>query len=609
MKFEEVNNKEADSFILSLEQLNTEYENTLNMYNQVQQELNTFSNSEWQLNPYLNKNIQFTGGEVAYVTISGSVYLYGFLQNLQNKIQTDENIVSQDQSNVINEQTLVNNQQQVVNSQQNILNQAQQSFNNESLSQGFSQMFDGFTTMREGMSGLANMAAGLTKGLNDATNFFEGKDDSTIDNSIDNSINKGVSELQSDLTNPQLQAIYSEQAQLTSDKVQLGIDETKLYNASSQLSFVQNNLNVAEAALADVLGELNVLGCPSTTENLVQVNLPWLPEYNEPYSLIPTNPPLLTMGQFVYQNGNIGFTVPSGSLNRNIGFSNQAGVDALNESIGISDSYGAPSESIGSFGKPFGAPSESIGSFGIPFSSGSGISSGGCDALNATLKTPPYDIVPILNSSYNAVQGPQLNDTNIQTCEAYCSVSAYCSGANFNTSTNTCTLMSGPGVLTPTQNTIALIPQITQYLLRLSQLNFRLTQINDQIVKLTKKGQPYFVKDNTDNKIENKLLLNRYKKLIIERKKIDDMIDKIGIAQNEENYEGNVTSTTYLKYGLLLCLVVIILIILANISRSTEHMNSDGKIQTSLFLIIFVVVFIVFGVIILRNFVTGTSNY
>ena len=59
MKFEEVNNKQTDSIILSLEQLTTEYENTLNMYNQVQQDLNTFANSEWQLNPYLNRNIQF----------------------------------------------------------------------------------------------------------------------------------------------------------------------------------------------------------------------------------------------------------------------------------------------------------------------------------------------------------------------------------------------------------------------------------------------------------------------------------------------------------------------------------------------------------------------
>ena len=143
----------------------------------------------------------------------------------------------------------------------------------------------------------------------------------------------------------------------------------------------------------------------------------------------------------------------------------------------------------------------------------------------------------------------------------------------------------------------------------LSQLNFKLTQINDQIVNLIKKGEIDFKKDNVDNKIENKLLLNRYQQLIVEREKIDDMINKIGNAQEEENYGSKLTSTTYLKYGLLVALVVIIFIILANINKSTENTNSDKTIQHSLFFIIFVSAFIVIGVIIAKNFITGTANY
>ena len=144
MKFEEVNNKQTDSIILSLEQLTTEYENTLNMYNQVQQDLNTFANSEWQLNPYLNRNIQFNTGEIAYVSSSGGVYLYSFLPGLYSAISSDQSYVAQAQS--------------VVNQDQNIVNQDQTAFNNSiggQLQTGwndFTSLFDGFTTMREGMS-------------------------------------------------------------------------------------------------------------------------------------------------------------------------------------------------------------------------------------------------------------------------------------------------------------------------------------------------------------------------------------------------------------------------------------------------------------------------
>jgi hypothetical protein len=441
MNFETVNNQSVDSIILSLEKLTTEYETTLNMYNQTQQELNTFSNSDWQLNPYLNTNIQFNTGEIAYVTNSGSVFLYGFLPNLRNTITSDESYVSQDQVVVNSDQAVVNNYQNTVNTDKNTV------------------------------IGLS-VAAAFEPAL--------------------------------------IPAVVAENVILSSAESQLSGVQGQLSSAQSQLSSAQNNLNSAEANLQNALDQLSESGCPSTIINLVQVDLPWVQEYNEPYSLIPTTPPLLTMGQFIYQNGNIGFIAPYGS--------------------------------------------------------GTGPVNGGCNAINAGLTAPPYDIIGVPKTSYNATPGPQLSDTNIEICSAYCSVSPNCSGANFNTSTKTCSLMSGTGVLTPTQNTVALIPQLTQYLLTLSQLNFKLTQINDKIVNLIKKGQIDFIKDYNDNKIENKLLVNRYKKLIVEREKIDDMIHKIGNVQEEEYYESNLTSTTYFKYGLLIVLVVIFFIILANIN-------------------------------------------
>jgi hypothetical protein len=46
-------------------------------------------------------------------------------------------------------------------------------------------------------------------------------------------------------------------------------------------------------------------GCPSTSI-LIQVNLPWLPEYNSPGVIIPTNPPLIT-GTYMETNQSCGY--------------------------------------------------------------------------------------------------------------------------------------------------------------------------------------------------------------------------------------------------------------------------------------------------------------
>lgn len=668
MKFEEVNNKQTDSIILSLEQLTTEYENTLNMYNQVQQDLNTFANSEWQLNPYLNRNIQFNTGEIAYVSSSGGVYLYSFLPGLYSAISSDQSYVAQAQS--------------VVNQDQNIVNQDQTAFNNSiggQLQTGwndFTSLFDGFTTMREGMSSgtsdaitvsndlggggtyavesvldglslayggdssqVSNMnagigsatsyvnsavnanLAGLTSGtvsgvqnafltdvlggdtqlasqanntllsventvgnaISSAANTVSSGENNFFSGNYDNQIDTGLATAQSDIFSGVFGNSFGGALNSAATTVENGIGtllsggydstinnalntefnvnagsnlqtaQANLSNAQATLSTQENNLNSAEANLQNALGQLTQSGCPSTTSNVTQINLPWYPEYNALYALIPTTPPLITMGQLTYNSGNIGFTSFNGT--------------------------------------------------------GNGPINGGCNGINVGLTSPPYDIINIPNQSYNANSLGTFQDMNESTCSALCSAWPSCSGANFNTYEQNCTLMSGAGVLKPTLNSVALIPKITQYILVLSQLNFKLTQVNDQIIDRIKTGEGEFIKYNNDTAVDNKLLQNRYKILVAERERIDQMIDNIGHTQEEENYEQTITSSSYLKYGLLLTLVVIVFIILANINRSTEHMNSDGTVQNSIFFIIFVVAFIVIGVLILKNYVTGTPNF
>jgi hypothetical protein len=516
MKFKLANYKETDSLILSLENLTSEYNNVLNMYNQVQQELDKFANSKWTVNPYLNKNIQFTTGEIAYVTINGSVYLYGFLQGLEDTINTDQTIVNDLQTEVVSDQntinadqTIVNNDQTTVNNQQNVVNQARTTYNT---TRNASNMF---------------MFGAMTAG---ETAMWD--------------------ELQSD------------KAVLSTDESNLTQATNNLNNANAELTYTTNYLNAeendlseAEINLQTALFKLGETGCPAIN-SIIKVNLPWLPEYAEPYYLIPTNPPLITMGTFTYNNGVIGYT---------------------NKYTG--DSVGNNS---------------------------------GCNSLNATLTPPPYDIIAVLNTSYVGTPLLTLPNSNIELCRASCYSTPNCTGATFNSETKTCSLASGSGTLQPatTPGTTALIPQITQYLLILSQLNFRLTEINNQILNITKSEQSLFDTYTNDNAFDDKLLKNTYKKLIEEGKIIDKMINDIEKTQYEEDAENVTTDTQYFRYGLLLAFSIIIFIILVFVHKSNPNAaNTDQQVQLSLFFIIFMVAIVVLGVIVLRKLGSGTAIY
>ena len=70
------NSNNVQSISLDLENLTQQYNNVLNFYNSVQAELNNYVNSPHPPNPYANTNIQFTTGEICYVTKNGVAKLY-----------------------------------------------------------------------------------------------------------------------------------------------------------------------------------------------------------------------------------------------------------------------------------------------------------------------------------------------------------------------------------------------------------------------------------------------------------------------------------------------------------------------------------------------------
>ena len=87
-------------------------------------------------------------------------------------------------------------------------------------------------------------------------------------------------------------------------------------------------------------------------------------------------------------------------------------------------------------------------------------------------------------------QSVYTNVNNASGCQALCSKTTGCSGATFNPGTNgnpKCYLRSGNGSMVPSAATdYAIIPLSTEYLLNIQNLNQQLTEINNQIIELSR---------------------------------------------------------------------------------------------------------------------------
>ena len=199
--------------------------------------------------------------------------------------------------------------------------------------------------------------------------------------------------------------------------------------------------------------------------------------------------------------------------------------------------------------------------------------------------------------------GSQPSYTNIKTtgdCQALCSKTKGCSGATFNPNTNgmsNCFLRSGDGSVLPSnQNDHAIVPTSTEYLLNIKNLNQQLSEINQEIVKITNnEGVGIYDTEEINRRHKNIELKNNYATLLKERKMIQEKLNNLQSLEETQNDSGLVTNSNYLSYVLLLTFAVVIIVILFKISdtgnTNSEQQYGGGLSKHVYFLIITLFVF------------------
>jgi len=224
--------------------------------------------------------------------------------------------------------------------------------------------------------------------------------------------------------------------------------------------------------------------------------------------------------------------------------------------------------------------------------------------------TPPLMTIP-----NNAFWGTADISSNIiptvYQCKALCATTSGCSGATYNTTTQTCSLRSGEGSLVPSaSNLVALIPEETYLLLNMQSINAQLIQINQEILNKTTAGETVFDNEYTERQTQAEELLKNYIMLTAEKNKINGKINDFENL-NQEEIDGNITiSKNYYSFVLLLILSIALIVLLfmfsgssstnanANSSMALPNMYQSnnqygGKLGISAYFIIFAIILIV----------------
>jgi hypothetical protein len=148
--------------------------------------------------------------------------------------------------------------------------------------------------------------------------------------------------------------------------------------------------------------------------------------------------------------------------------------------------------------------------------------------------------------------------STVVQCSNLCVANSSCSGATFDPSNNYCWLRSGEGSTVPsTTNQMAIIPATREYMMTLKSLNSRLTDINNQIIQMSK--NMIVTNVQMQNQVSSKTLQDNYNQLLKDRKMIQEITANHDTLTGEVNDSDLVITHSYTYYLFILLLFLFIL--------------------------------------------------
>ena len=215
--------------------------------------------------------------------------------------------------------------------------------------------------------------------------------------------------------------------------------------------------------------------------------------------------------------------------------------------------------------------------------------------LNQNTKTNNKLFVNMKGQSYLGKETlQQINNTNLNNCEALCGNNTKCSGATFQS--NSCILKTGDSSIIPSTNdSYAIITESKKLLMNMENLNQELINVNETISNKLNKLQPYLNNNNVDRKNNTIELIKNYKELMKERKDILKLLNDYKTLDNTQNENEIKITQNYYFYILYFILIIVILYLLYKINypSSSSNIQYIGELNINAYYIIFIIIILV----------------
>jgi hypothetical protein len=198
--------------------------------------------------------------------------------------------------------------------------------------------------------------------------------------------------------------------------------------------------------------------------------------------------------------------------------------------------------------------------------------------------------------------------TTVEQCQALCSNTTGCSGATYNETTTLCSLRKGDAnIVAGSPTDYSIVPKSQSLLKIVQNINNKLTQVNEKIQKISPSVEIKLNLEAEQRLTANNDLIEQYKNLVIERTKIQNMLNEYQTL-DQQQIEGNIyISQNYYSFILLMILAILFVFLLykfytPSVESSTTYIQSGGQLGTSAY-------YIIFGIFLLILLLTCYNKY
>ena len=194
-------------------------------------------------------------------------------------------------------------------------------------------------------------------------------------------------------------------------------------------------------------------------------------------------------------------------------------------------------------------------------------------------KTSNKKLISLKGQSYLGTGNlQQIDNTNLNNCQALCSNNTKCSGATFKSST--CILKTGDSNIIPSSNdSYAIVNEGKILLLKMEKLNNELININEKINEKINNLEPYLNNISREKQNNTNELINNYKNLLEERENIAKLINDYETLEQTENENEIKITQNYYVYILYVILSIVAIFILYKISTIFSSNSASSNIS------------------------------